>query len=269
METYKQALATKTPEVQTFWSQVEEYLKQNLLQQKLQSVITGTVRVTESEVMQKFKDENIRANVDFVFFDVNSTPDNQIDISEQELRTYYDNNKSEFKREEAAKMRYVIFSDAPTMEDTILVQKQLRALVKDLKKLNPSDTTTWGVVNDNSLNKFSDTSFIAPNIIAAEVVPFLFTAPKDSVSDVIMASDGLHIVRIVDSREGQNTFNNAAHILVNFGTDTKTPQSKKPTRFTRDLKTARTLTNWLLRIPMTRQINLQAAIWDRSPRAPW
>jgi peptidyl-prolyl cis-trans isomerase D len=226
METYKQALATKTPEVQTFWSQVEEYLKQNLLQQKLQSVITGTVRVTEGEVMQKFKDENIRANVDFVFFDVNSIPDNQIDISEQELRTYYDNNKSEFKREEAAKMRYVIFPDAATVEDTVLVQKQLRALVKDLRKLNPSDTTTWGVVNDNSLNKFSDTSFIAPNIIAAEVVPFLFTASKDSVSDVIMASDGLHIVRIVDSREGQSTFSNAAHILVNFGTDTNAAKQK-------------------------------------------
>jgi hypothetical protein len=52
MSVYQQALATKTPEIQKFWAQVEEYLRQTLLSQKLQSVITGTVRVTEGEILQ-------------------------------------------------------------------------------------------------------------------------------------------------------------------------------------------------------------------------
>ncbi len=37
MAVYQQALTTKTPEVTKFWSQVEEYLKQTLLSQKLQA----------------------------------------------------------------------------------------------------------------------------------------------------------------------------------------------------------------------------------------
>lgn len=49
MTVYQQALSTKTPEVTKFWSQVETYLKQLLLSQKLQSVITGTIRVSESD----------------------------------------------------------------------------------------------------------------------------------------------------------------------------------------------------------------------------
>ncbi len=225
MTVYQQALSTKTPEVQKFWSQVEEYLKQTLLSQKLQSVITGTVRVTEGEVMQKFKDDNIKATFDFVFLDVNSVQDNIVQINDEDLKAYYDSHKDEFRREESAKVKYVLFQDGATAEDTLYTEKQLRSLVKDLKKMNPNDSTTYGVVNDNSMMKFTNV-FIKPNELAPEVLQYLFNGVKDSVSDVIKASDGLHIVRMIDSKESDVEFSNASHILVNFGTDTAAAKQK-------------------------------------------
>lgn len=225
MAIYQQALATKTPEVTKFWSQVEEYLKQTLLQQKLQSVITGTVRVTEGEVMQKFKDDNIKANVDFLFLDVNGIQDNQIQVTEEDLKAYYDNNKNTFKREESAKLRYIVFSDAATMDDTVLTEKQIRALVKDLKKVSAGDSLSWAVINDNSLTKFAN-NFVKPNEIAPDVAAFLFSAAKDSVSDVIKASDGFHLIRLLDSKEGDQVYTNASHILVNFGADSNAAKQK-------------------------------------------
>jgi len=225
MAVYQQALSTKTPEVTKFWSQVEEYLKQTLLSQKLQSVITGTVRVTEGEVMQKYKDDNIKASFDFVFLDPNSVPDASIQISEDDLKNYYDKHKDDFKRDESAKLKYVLFPDIATMEDTVSTEKMMKALVKDLRKLNPADSTTFGVVNDNSASKFTN-NFVKPNEIAAEVSAFLFNASKDSVSDVIKASDGFHLVRMIDSKEGTETFTNAQHILINFGADTNAAKVK-------------------------------------------
>ncbi len=225
MAVYQQALTTKTPEVTKFWSQVEEYLKQTLLSQKLQSVITGTVRVTEGEVMQKFKDENIKASFEYVFLDMNNVLDNQIQLTDDDLKNYYDNHKDEFKRDESAKLKYVIFSDVATMEDTVSTEKMLKALIKDLKKLNPADTTTFGIVNDNSLTKFTNT-FVKPNEISSEVASFLFSSGKDSISDVIKASDGFHMVRLIDTKDGAETYSNAHHILVNFGTDTNAAKTK-------------------------------------------
>lgn len=220
MAIYQQALTTKTPEIQKFWSQVEEYLKQQLLQQKLQSVITSTVRVTEGEVMQKFKDDNIKADIDYVFLDVNNIQDNQVQISEEDLKAFYEKNKNDmFKRDEAAKLRYVLFNDSPNMDDTILTEKQMKAFSKDLKKFNSADSTTWGFLNDNSLNKFTNT-FIKPNELSPEAAAFLFTASKDSISNLIKANDGFHIIRLIDSKDGEQTFVNASHILVNFGMDT-------------------------------------------------
>lgn len=225
MAVYQQALTTKTPEVTKFWSQVEEYLKQTLLQQKLQSVITGTVRVTEGEVLQKFKDDNIKASFDYLFLDVAGVQDNQIQFSEEDLKAYYEKNKSSFKRDESAKLRYVMFSDAATMDDTVTTEKQMRALIKDLKRVNAADSLTWAVINDNSQTKFTN-NFVKPNEISPDVAAFLFSAGKDSISDVIKASDGLHLIRLIDTKDGDAVFSNASHVLVNFGTDTNAARQK-------------------------------------------
>jgi parvulin-like peptidyl-prolyl isomerase len=225
MSIYQQALATKTPEVQKFWSQVEDYLKQTLLSQKLQSVITGTVRVTESEVMQKFKDDNIKASFDYVFIDANSITDDKVQITDNDLKSYYDAHKDEYRRDESAKLKYIMFPDIATKDDSLSVEKQLKALVKDLKKLNPADSATYGVVNDYSLTKFAD-KFVKPNEISSEVASFLFSAAKDSISGVIMAGDGYHLVRLIDTKEGTESFSNAVHILINFGTDTNASKLK-------------------------------------------
>lgn len=232
MATYQQALTTKTPEITKFWSQVEEFLKQTLLSQKLQSVITGTVRVTESEVMQKFKDENVKASFDFVFLDPSSIAENNIQVTDDDMKIYYDKHKDEFRRDASAKLKYVLFPDIATMDDTVSTEKMMKALIKDFKKLNPADSTTFSVVNDNSLTKFTNT-FAKPNEIPAEVISFLFNAAKDSISDVIKGSDGFHMVRLIDSKDGAETYSNAQHILFNFGTDTNGAKVKAEQIFTR------------------------------------
>jgi len=223
MAIYQQALTTRSPEIQKFWVQVEDYLRQVLLSQKLQSVVTGIVRVSEGDVLQKYKDENIYANFDYVFLDVNGVTEEQIKISEEDLREYYDKNKEDFKNEERVKLKYVLFSDVATMEDTLLTEKQLQALTKDLRRMNDSDLIN--LVNTNSENKWVD-KFVKPNEISSQVANFLFSVPKDSVSDVIKASDGFHIVRLLDSKQGENVYTNASHILINFGGDSNAAKLK-------------------------------------------
>lgn len=223
MAMYQQALQTKTPEVQKFWAQVEDFLKQTLLSQKLQSVITGIVRVPESDILQKYKDENIKAQFDYLFLDATTIPDAQVQVNDEELKNYYEKNKNDFKKEEMVKMKYVMFSDAATMDDTVITEKQLKALTKELKRSNDSDLIS--LVNTNSDAKWTG-NFSKPNELAAQVVNFLFTAKKDSVSDVIHATDGFHIVRLLDSKDGENTYTSASHILIKFGTDTNAAKVK-------------------------------------------
>ncbi len=230
MALYQQVLTTKTPEIQKFWAQVEEYLKSTLLSQKLESVITGAVRVSEGDIIQKYKDDNINAAFNFVLFELNRIPDEQITVTDDELKAYYEKTKTDYAIDESAKMKYVLFSDVATAEDSTVAEKQLRAFVKDLKKGKESDSSLIELINTNSLTKWAD-KYYKLNEIAPEVSDFLMKAGKDSISDVIKASDGYHIVRLLDSKDGEDVFSSASHILVNFGTDTNAAKTKAETIF--------------------------------------
>jgi parvulin-like peptidyl-prolyl isomerase len=230
MALYQQVLTTKTPEIQKFWAQVEEYLKQTLLSQKLESVITGAVRVSEGDILQKYKDDNINAAFNYVLFELSRIPDEQITVTDDQLKAFYEKNKNDYTMDESVKMKYVLFSDSPTAEDSTVTEKQLKALVKDLKKGKETDSSLIELINTNSLTKWAD-KYYKPNEIAPEVTDFLFKAGKDSISDVIKASDGYHIVRLLDSKDEEDVFYSASHILVNFGTDTNAAKTKAETIF--------------------------------------
>ncbi|MFI5144472.1 MAG: peptidylprolyl isomerase [Ignavibacteria bacterium] len=226
MAVYQQALASKNPDVAKFWTQVEDQLRRTLLFQKLTSVLTASVRVPQSDVLQKYKDDNIYAAFDYAFLDAQSVQDNAVQVTDEDLKNYYEKHKDDFRTDEMAKLKYILFSDNPTAEDSTITEKQLRALTKEMKRYNEKDSDFVNLINSNSLEKFNDTTYKKPNELSPQVVQFLFGAKKDSISDVIQASDGYHLIKFLDSREGQTVYTNASQITVNYGTDTNSARAK-------------------------------------------
>ena len=223
MEFYQQALGMKTKEATQFWTQVEAYMREVLLSDKLSTYITASVIVTENDVLQKYKDDNIKASFKYAFLDLNSVTDTtQFQASEDEMKSYYNEHKDEFKQEEAVKFKYVVFSDAPTIDDTNSIKKQMEFLIKDVKNAKLDDSTLIKLVNDNSSAPFK-AEFQKPNQIGSAgrfALNFLFSAKPDETSNLIIDQDGFKIIRLIDSKEGEDIYVNASHILINFGTDT-------------------------------------------------
>ena len=209
MDIYEQALKDSRAEVKEFWVAVEEYLRQTLTQSKLYTVIAGAAGVSEGEVIQKYKDENIKMNFDYVLLDVNSLTDTSLNnATDEELKNYYEKNKDEYKQEEAVKFKYVIFSDAATLDDSVSVKKDLESMIDQLKTSTIEDSSLISLLNDYSSAPY-DTSFQKPSTISQQspkLVSFLFSAKKDDVSDVIIDQDAYHLARLLDTREGDETF---------------------------------------------------------------
>jgi parvulin-like peptidyl-prolyl isomerase len=230
---YQQALGMKTKEATQFWSQVETYLRDVLKSEKLQAVLTSGVRVTEGEVLQKYKDDKIIANISYTGLDLSAITDTSMNNpSNDELRRYYDAHKEDFKVDESVKFKYVVFSDAATAEDTLATKKLLEVLLKDFKTAALEDSSLIRLVNDNSSTPFSDT-YQKPNALGSDATKFLFTAKPGDVSDVIIGNDGYKVLRLIDSKEGEDTYVNVSHILVNFGTDTAAAKKKAEDIFRR------------------------------------
>ena len=230
---YQQALGMKTKEATQFWTQVEGYLREVLQSEKLQAVLTAGVRVTEADVLQKYKDDKIFANITYSGLDFSMITDTSMNNpSNEEMKKYYDAHKEDFKVDESVKFKYVVFSDAATAEDTAAAQKYLEVLIKDLKTATLEDSSLIRLVNDNSVSPFSDT-YQKPNAFGSDATKFLFSAKPGDVSDIIIGNDGYKVIRLIDSKEGEDTYVNASHILVNFGTDTAAAKKKAEDIFKR------------------------------------
>lgn len=226
MAAYQQALTLKSPEATTFWNQVENYLREMIVSQKLQSTIASSVIVTEGDVLQRYKELWQPLTFQFAFLDVNSITDtNVFAVNDQELKDYYEKNKFEFKQQEAVKLKYIIFPDNPTAEDSAQTKKVLAALSKEFKNVQEADSALIKFVNFNSATPYNN-EFQKPNAIGKGALGFLFEAKPGDVSEVIIDQDGYKVVRLLESKDGTDTYVKASHILVNFGTDTADAKKK-------------------------------------------
>ncbi|MCB0726371.1 MAG: peptidylprolyl isomerase [Ignavibacteria bacterium] len=223
---YQQALGMKTPEATQFWQSVENYCRETLLSEKLQNILTQGAVVTESEVLEKYKEENIMANFDYALLDLNSLTDTtQFAVTDSELKDYYEKNKSDFKQNESVKMKYVLFSDAATADDSSSMKRDIEAYAKDMKKATLEDSSLIKLVNQNSSIPFKD-EYQPSNVFKGPATTFLFNAKPGDVSDVLITDEGYQAIKLLDSKEGENVYINATHVLVNFGTDTAAAKNK-------------------------------------------
>jgi len=108
---------------------VEQQLRQQILQEKLQSILLTTVRVTEDELRQRYTDQSITMDGEYVLFDPQRlVPDSMVIIAEDNLQRHYNGHQAEYKVRPARKMKYVFFSSAPSPEDSSEILQEIERL---------------------------------------------------------------------------------------------------------------------------------------------
>lgn len=230
---YQQALTMKTKEATQFWGQVENFLRETLMSEKLQAILTEGAIVTEGDVLQKYKDDNILANFSYVLLDLNSITDSsQFKVTDEELKAYYEKNKNDFKQEESVKLKYIQFPEKATMEDSASLLREMELLGKDMKTAKVEDSTLIKLVNENSSSLWNP-EFQKTNALDPKVNSFLFSAKPGDVSGVLVTGNGFQVVKLLDSKEAEDLYVNASHILINFGTDTAAAKKKADDIFKR------------------------------------
>jgi peptidyl-prolyl cis-trans isomerase D len=87
----------------------EELVKDQLLLEKLQSVVAGAASVSDGDVKQAFEKQNAKVKLDYAYFTV---PDLQkgINPTDAELRAFYEKNKAQYANTipEKRKLKYAV-----------------------------------------------------------------------------------------------------------------------------------------------------------------
>ena len=57
------------------------------------------------------------ANFSFVYLPFNTIPDNEVSVSDGDIKDYYESHKHQYKQEESRSLEYVVFNIEPSEKD--------------------------------------------------------------------------------------------------------------------------------------------------------
>ncbi|MEX0856821.1 MAG: SurA N-terminal domain-containing protein [Balneolaceae bacterium] len=180
---------------------LELQLREQKRQQKLGNYITAGLQVTDQEIEDEFIKENSFAEVQYVRFPYSEVAEQELEISDSELRSYYSDNKERYKRDESYRIRYVTFSKLPTARDTSQIVEDLRELQEPFAN---SQNDSLFLSRQGSTSSYSN-SFVSPDDIRDEYRAVV-DLEEGEVTDVIVTPSQAAILKKTDQRGNEIKF---------------------------------------------------------------
>ncbi|WP_290963759.1 SurA N-terminal domain-containing protein [Gracilimonas sp.] len=169
---------------------LEMQLREQRRQQKLNNYISAGLQVTEGEVEREFVKNNSTANVNYIRFPYSEVTEQQLEVSDAELREFYNKNRERYSRDESYRIQYVTFSKLPTASDTAQIVEDVRELITPFEN---SENDSLFLARQGSSNQYQN-AFVSEDDIREEYTPVL-DLEIGEVSDVILTSNQAAILK--------------------------------------------------------------------------
>jgi peptidyl-prolyl cis-trans isomerase D len=102
----------------------EETQKNAMMIDKLRTLITSSAKISDQEALEWFNWVNASVNIDFVFFEPGRYKD--IHPSDEEIQTFFENHKEEYKTDAMVKVRYLKFNPNAFRSKVELSDEEIR-----------------------------------------------------------------------------------------------------------------------------------------------
>ncbi|HEX2867107.1 MAG TPA: peptidylprolyl isomerase [Ignavibacteriales bacterium] len=194
---------------------LEENIRQMRLQEKLQNYLFASLTVSEGEIKRRFIDQTTKINANYVFVDLNTIPDNSVSVNEDDLKKFYNENQDRFKVDAQRKLRYVLFSKAPSKEDSAAIKDNLVALVNKAKNDTADFKSYVQIYSEAPATK--DT--LTPNMLPPDAVDAFANAAPGSIIGPYATYEGYVVYKVLAKIPSNDTYVRASHILIPFKGD--------------------------------------------------
>ncbi|MDH7514356.1 MAG: peptidylprolyl isomerase [Bacteroidota bacterium] len=193
--------------------QIEKQLKDEMIRQKLTSILTSSIIVSEEELRSKFMDQSVQLAAKYILFEprIFAASDTSAP-TEEEYASYYKKNKKQFKTKEMRKLKFVLFREVPSAEDSAALRNELVALAEEAR----AGKDFLELVKKNSEQQYQDT-WLNRQMMTPDLVKQIFGQPVGSIIGPVKNEIGYSLYKIMDQRQGAETLIEASHIL--FRTD--------------------------------------------------
>jgi peptidyl-prolyl cis-trans isomerase D len=209
---YQRLLASPQARQSGLLAQLEAYYRSEIPREKLFDQVRAGVYAPDAELWRAWRDQNDSAQVSYLSFSPTADPAAAKAISDADLRSYFDQHKSDFESPGRAVLSVITIPRVVTAADTaaarshaVQVRDQIAkgAKFEDVAKTESADTSSGRLGGD--LGKGGKGRFVAEFEKAA------YALKPGDLSEPVLTPFGFHIIR-VDSHKGDTLA--VRHILI-------------------------------------------------------
>ena len=202
----------------------ENRSREQLLSAKLQDLVAGSVKVTESEVRRAFKDKNTQVKVVYAGIEAGRIADSLVTVDNADLTDYYNAHRHDFKQDQSIRASFVTFQKTPSARDAQNVVDEINRIRNEIEKGGDfAELATDYSEDPGSARNGGDLSFFGRGQMVKAFEDTAFALSPGSMSQPFQTQFGWHILKVEDRRgEADSLQVKARHILLKIepGRDT-------------------------------------------------
>jgi peptidyl-prolyl cis-trans isomerase D len=193
--------------------QIEEYYRDILPRTRLMELVGSGIYVADSELWAMYRDRSEQVQVNYVVLDPElMIADNEVTVTEEDLRRYYDEHIEDFRQPETAEVTMVQVSRQPSPGDSAAALAEIERLRDEL--LGGADFAE--LASEHSADPASaveggDLGWFNRGQMTPVFEETAFALEPDEISEPILTNFGYHIIKLHE-KEAERA--HASHILI-------------------------------------------------------
>lgn len=199
------------PDELAYWKTLTAQVKLDKLEAKINALATAAIYAPTWMAEMMHNVNNQRADFRFVAVPYATINDDEVKVSDKELKAYIKENKGKFmSEEETRKLSYVIFNVVPSKEDSLEIVKNLN---KEIENWNSkaSDVSDSSFIA-NSLNGIYDEKYVAKEDLAPQIADTIAKVAVGTIIEPYVDGSTYKIAKLIDKQIVPDSVK-ARHIL--------------------------------------------------------
>ncbi len=226
MQEYVANIKATSPQAYQQWLDYEASISKGAIEETYLNMIKAGVGSTLKEGELSYKMENDNIDVKYVQLPFSSIKDEEISVTDAEIKSYIDKHPDQYQAEASRSIRYVSFNEKASEEDENQIKEEVAALLNDRVEFNQATKTTDSVpgfrnvenaedfVNQNSAIKF-DNSFKFKKDLPSIAADTLYNLPIGETFGPYKDGEYIKISRVVAQKQMPDSVK-ANHILISW-----------------------------------------------------
>ncbi len=185
---------------------------------KYENLLVKTNYITSAEAEREYHNQTDVAEVKYVYVPFYAVSDSTAEVTDAELKDYYNTHKERFKTEETRDLKFVSFPVVPTSADSSDIVADMKRIATELAQTE--DDSAYAASNTDGQDPFGKyNAGNLPTFVKSEDLK------KGNVVGPQLDGGSYKIVKISDVVKDTVYSARASHILIKW--DNETPEAKK------------------------------------------